>query len=357
MKRLLLLTAIGCLVVATASAQVVVMSWGGEYGAAQVEAFNQPFSKRTGIKTTMVNADRPAVLVKSMVESRNVTVDVVEFESPDAVRGCDEGFLQPIDRAIFPKGADGVPADRDFVAGALTDCGVSTVVYSTTFAYDTTQFASGPKSVADFFDLRKFKGKRALRKSAKFALEMALMADGVPAAQVYKLLATPAGVDRAFAKLDSIRKQVVWYDANAEATRLLADGEVTMASGTANRFFSAIVVEKKPFKIVWDGQIYDFAVFVIPKGAPHPEDARKFLAFATDTVRLSAMAQLLPFGPARRSSLPMVGKYKDGKTDIRPYLPTNPDNMRNALQSSADFWVDHDTDLTERFNAWLAAKK
>ncbi len=357
MKTRVLLAATVLALAAHSRAEVVVMSWGGDYGAAQVEAFNQPFTRKTGIKSKMVNADRPPGLVKTMVESGNVTVDVVEFESPDAVRGCDEGFLQQIDRNMLPPGSDGTPADRDFLAGAITDCGVSTVVYSTAYAYDASKYTVGPKTVADFFDLAKFPGKRALRKTAKFALEMALLGDGVPSSEVYRLLATPTGLARAFAKLGSIRKHVVWYEANAEAVRLLADGEVTMASGTTNRFFAAKVEEKKPFEIVWDGQIYDFAVFVIPKGAPHLDDARKYLVFATDTDRLARMAQLLPFGPARRSSLPMVGKYKDGKTDIRPYLPTSPENMKNALQSSSEFWVDHDTELTERFNAWLASGK
>jgi putative spermidine/putrescine transport system substrate-binding protein len=341
---------------AVARAEVVVMSWGGDYGAAQVEAFNRPFTRSTGIKASMVDADRPATLVKAMVESGNVTVDVVEFESPDAIRGCDEGMLEKLNPQMLPAAPDGTPAEKDFLPGAVTECGVATVVYSTVFAYDTTKFTQSPRSMTDLFDLKKFPGKRALRKTAKFSLEMALMADGVPASQVYRVLATPEGVKRAFAKLATIKSQVVWYDANAEAARLLADAEVVMATGSANRFFTAAVLEGKPIKIAWDGQIYDYAVFVIPKGAPHLNNAKHYIAFATDTKQLATMAQLLPFGPARRSSVPLVGLFKDRKTDLKPYMPTNPDNMKNAVASSYEFWVDHDTELTERFNAWLAAR-
>ena len=39
-------------------------------------------------------------------------------------------------------------------------------------------------------------------------LEMALMGDGVPAEEVYDLLGTEAGVQRAFAKLDTIKDHV-----------------------------------------------------------------------------------------------------------------------------------------------------
>ena len=99
-------------------------------------------------------------------------------------------------------------------------------IWANVFAYDTTKFPEGPTTVADFFDLEKFPGKRGLRKGAKAVLELALMGDGVPAAEVYSVLGTPEGVDRAFAKLDTIKSEVVWWEAGAQAPQLLADGEV-----------------------------------------------------------------------------------------------------------------------------------
>ena len=47
----------------------------------------------------------------------------------------------------------------------------------------------------DFWDVQKFPGKRGMRKTAKYTLEIALLADGVPPGEVYKTLATPVGVD------------------------------------------------------------------------------------------------------------------------------------------------------------------
>jgi putative spermidine/putrescine transport system substrate-binding protein len=354
MKKIFLTTSAILVLTASARADVVVMSWGGDYGAGQVEAFNRPFTKETGIKSSMVDSDNPVPQVKAMVESGNVTVDVVEFEYADAIRACDEGLLEPIDPGILPPGDDGTPAKDDFLPGAVTECGVATVVWSMVFAYDTNKFPQGPTSVADLFDIKKFPGKRGLRKSAKVNLEMALMADGVPASDIYKVLSTPEGVDRAFAKLDTIKHQVVWWQANAESVRLLADGEVVMTIAPANRFFNASIVEGKPLKTVWDGQIYDYALWVIPKGAPHLKDAMKYVAFSTDTKRLANIATVLPFGPPRKSSVPLVHMFKDGKTDIRPHMPTSPENMKNALPSSFEFWVDREAELTERFNAWLA---
>ena len=354
MKKILILsTALSSLAFA-ANADITVMSWGGAYGEAQTEAFVKPFAASTGKATVMVDSDNPAPAIKAMVEAGNVTVDVASVEYADAIRLCDEGVLEPIDAASLPAGADGTPAADDFLAGAVTECGVSTDIWANVFAYDTTKVPEGPKTVADFFDLEKFPGKRGLRKGAKAVLELALMGDGVPAAEVYSVLSTPEGVDRAFAKLDTIKPEVVWWEAGAQAPQLLADGEVAMTTAYNGRIFAAALNESKPFQIVWDGQIYENEMFVVPKGAPNMADAMEFVKFATSTEGLRASAQQISYGPARKSAMKEELIFKDGKTVMAPHLPTAPENMTNALESSSDFWVDHDAELNERFQAWLS---
>ena len=194
-----------------------------------------------------------------------------------------------------------------------------------------------------------------MRKGAKFNLEFALMADGVPAAEVYDVLGTPEGVDRAFAKLDSIKNDVIWWEAGAQPPQLLADGEVTMAYAFNGRIFDAAMKDNKPFKIVWDGQIYEMEGWVIPKGAPHIEDALKFIAFSTAPKNQARAAEFISYGPPRKSAAAIVGNIEGSDQPMGPHLPTTADNMGNALGSNLDFWVDHDSELNERFNAWLAA--
>ena len=354
MKKLLILTTALTGFAFAANADVTVMSWGGAYGEAQTEAFVKPFTAATGKPTIMVDSDNPGPAIKAMVEAGNVTVDVANIEYADAIRLCDEGILEPIDASTLPPGADGTPAIDDFLPGAITECGVSTDVWSNVFAYDTTKFPEGPTTVADFFDLEKFPGKRGLKKGAKAVLEFALMGDGVPAAEVYDVLSTPEGVERAFAKLDTIKNDVVWWEAGSQAPQLLADGEVVMTTAYNGRIFAAAQNEGKPFQIVWDGQIYENEMFVIPKGAPNMEQALEFIRFSTSTEGLRASAQQISYGPARKSSMAEEIIYKDGKTVMAPHLPTAPENMKNALETSADFWVDHDAELNERFQAWLA---
>ena len=354
MKKTLILTTALVSFGFAANADITVMSWGGAYGEAQTEAFVKPFMASTGIPTVMVDSDNPATPLKAMVESGNVTVDVANIEYADAIRLCDEGIVVPIDASTLPAGSDGTPAADDFIPGAVTECGVSTDVWSNVFAYDSTKFPEGPTTVADFFNLEKFPGKRGLKKGAKAVLEFALMGDGVPASEVYSVLSTPEGVDRAFAKLDTIKKDVVWWEAGAQAPQLLADGEVAMTTAYNGRIFAAAQNEGKPFQIVWDGQIYENEMFVIPKGAPNMEQALEFIRYATSTEGLRASAQQISYGPARKSAMKEELIFKDGKTVMAPHLPTSPENMGNALETSADFWVDHDSELNERFQAWLS---
>jgi len=342
---------------AATDGEITVVSWGGAYVKSQLEAYYKPWMAKTGNKVNSVDADNPKTPIKAQVEAGNVTMDVADLEYSDVVQYCDEGLLEPLNIAELPPAPDGTPAADDFIDGALIECGVANIVWSTIFAYDTTKFngENAPQTMADFFDTKNFPGKRGMRKSAKATLEIALMGDGVPASEVYAVLATPEGVDRAFAKLDTIKTDVVWWEAGAQPPQLLADGEVAMTIAYNGRIFNAAIAENKPFEIVWDGQILDFDLYVIPKGAPNKDLAWDFIKFATSTKPLADQASYISYGPARKSSGALVGMYFDGKTEMLPHMPTSEANLKNALVNNFEFWADRASELNERFNAWLVA--
>jgi putative spermidine/putrescine transport system substrate-binding protein len=353
-KHLVIASAIVGLTTPALAQEITVMSWGGAYAKSQIEAYHKPFTAETGIKINSVDADNPASPIKAQVEAGNVTVDVADVEFSDAIRLCDEGLVEPIDASILPPAPDGTPASEDFIDGAIRDCAIGNIAWSTVLAYNESNLDKTPKKIEDFFNTKKFPGKRGFRKSAKGTLELALMGDGVPAKDVYALLGTPEGVERAFKALESIRDDIVWWEAGAQPPQLLADGEVVMSAAYNGRIFNAIVAEGQPLGIVWDGQILDLDLWVIPKGAPNKQAALDFIAFSTGTEPLAAQASWISYGPARKSSGKLVGLYHDGKTEMAPHMPTAAKNLKNALVSSVEFWADNDTELTERFNAWLS---
>ncbi|OUR79109.1 spermidine/putrescine ABC transporter substrate-binding protein [Alphaproteobacteria bacterium 46_93_T64] len=359
MKKSLLLTsiaAVGLFAATTAFAgNLTVVSWGGGYTKSQVEAYHKPWEAMGGKKINSEDYNGGLAEVKAQVESGKVIWDLVDVELSDAVRGCDEGLLEEIDPSILPAGDDGTAATDDFIQGTLVDCGVASIVWSTVYAYDKTKFSgSAPQTMADFFNVKDFPGKRGLRKGPKANLEMALMADGVAPADVYSTLTTKTGVARALAKLDTIKDVTVWWETGAQPAQMLADGEVTMTTAYNGRIFGAQVTEKKPFVIVWDGQVWDLDLWVIPKGAPNKAEALKFIAFSTDTKRNADQARWISYGPVRKSAAPLVGKHAEAGIDMKPHMPTAPANFKNALQNDFAFWADHQDELNEKFSAWLA---
>jgi putative spermidine/putrescine transport system substrate-binding protein len=356
--KLLATTALaGAIATAASANEVVVLGWGGAYTLSQVEGYHKPFTEETGIRVVSVDADNPATPIKAQVEAGNVTVDVASVEYADAIRLCDEGLLEDIDPEILAAAPDGTPAEEDFMEGGVTECFVATDVWSSIIAFDRNRFSDDPpSSLADFFDLEAFPGQRGMRRGAKINLEIALMADGVEPDEVYDLLETEEGLERAFAKLDTIKDQVVWWEAGAQPPQLLADGEVAMTTAYNGRIFFATVEDGAPFEIIWDGQVYEMEGWVIPRGAPNLENALEFVAFTTTTEQAARAAEWISYGPPRRSSAEVEITFQGrGEIDMAEHLPTSEANMENALMSSYEFWADRDTELNERFNAWIAA--
>jgi putative spermidine/putrescine transport system substrate-binding protein len=186
MKKSILATAlVGALTAAMSldalAQQITVVNFGGANANAQKKAYYEPFEK-TGTKVVSVEYNGEQAKIKAMVETKKVTWDVVEVESPDVARGCDEGLFEKLDYSKVGNKADFNPA-------AVTECGIGIFVWSTVMAYNGDKLKDGPKTWADFWDTKKFPGKRGLRKGARYNLEFALMADGVKPAEVYKVLA------------------------------------------------------------------------------------------------------------------------------------------------------------------------
>lgn len=340
---------------ALAGKSLVVVSWGGAYTTSQIEAYHKPFEAQTGAKINSVDYNGGIAEIKAQVEAGNVTWDVVDMELADAQRACDEGLLEKLDAGLLPAAPDGTAAVQDFIPNGITPCAITTIVFSHIVAYDETKFETKPTKLADFFDVKNFPGKRGLRKtSPKINLELALRADGVPGDQVYQVLSTKEGVDRAFKKLDSIKNHVIWWEPGSQPPQLLADGQVTMTTAYNGRIFDAQIKEGKPFKIIWDGQLQELDVLGVVKGTKNLEAALQFVAFATDTKRLADQAKWIAYGPARKSSLPLVGSYHDKPdVDMKVHMPNAPENAANAIQIDFLWWADHQEELNQRWAAWL----
>ena len=319
---------------------ITVVNFGGANGNAQKVAYVEPFQKATGNKIVTVEYNGEMAKLKAMVEANKVSWDVLEVESGDIGRACEEGLLEKIDIAKLGK-------KSDFLPEAIQECGIGAFVWSTVLAYNADKLKVAPASWEDFWDTKKFPGKRGMRKGARYNLEFALMADGVPAKDVYLVLATKSGVDRAFKKLDSLKANIQWWEAGAQPPQFLVAGDVVMSTAFNGRIDSA-QREGKNLKVSWAGSIYDLDYWAIPKGSPNKAIAEKYIAFALTPDAQKTYAKNIAYGPVNVNAL----KLLDAKTLAD--LPTSPANSKNAIQQNLKFWTDHGEDLEQRFAAWAS---
>lgn len=340
---------------------LTIVSWGGAYSKSQLKAYHEPFMAKNP-DVTIINEDKSNEAlagIRSQADAGSITWELVDMLPSDAQRACDEGLLVQIDPDEWLAPApDGTPASEDFLEGTLGECFVPSILYSTLFAYNTEAFPDGaPQTIVDVWDTEKFPGKRALEKIPGKNLEWALIADGVEQADVYDVLATEEGQDRAFAKLDELKDHIVWWDAGAQPPQMLADGEAAIVSAYNGRIFAAQVEESQPFEIMWDGQMLEADGWGVPEGLSEEKLAlvKEYVYFATDAQRLADQSKYISYGPARNSSSALVTTHADTGVEMLPHMPTNPDNLKTAVNYNNEFWTDYGDALEERFNAWLAS--
>lgn len=346
-KKMLLGAAAGAFLATSAMGdQLTVVSFGGAYGAAQKKHMLDPYEAKTGHRLLFEDYSGGIAEIKAQVEAGNVQWDVVDIEVIDLERACSEGLLEPIPHSILQKGSDGSDPKDDFIPSALdNECGVGNIVWTIVYAYsDKTIGANKPGSIADFFDTGNIPGKRALRKRPQVNLEWALIADGVPKHKVYQVLATEAGQKRAFAKLDTIKDDILWFDSWSQVPQLLNDGGAVLGQCANGRIYDAIKKDGKPFHMVWDAHVYDLDVWSVVKGSAKKDLAFDFISFATGTKPLSGMPDVA-YGPTRKSSNALVDPA------VVPHLPTS--HLDKGVKADGIFWADYGESLGEKFNEWL----
>ena len=329
-----------------------IATWGGAYGRAQEVAVLEPCAKKTGtVLATEIYGGEFSKL-KTLIEDTNTPVDVVDVSAGALKTLCAAGLLAPIDADALETNGD---AADDFLPGAVSKCGVATMAWSTAIAFNRRAFGGGaPATIGALLDTARYPGKRALPNSPQRTLELALLADGVPPGDVYNVLATPEGADRAFAALDKIKASILLWDKPAQPMTWVTSGRAAMAAGYSARLFRAAIRDRN-LDILWDGQIYDLDAWAIPKTSRNKDEAMRFIRFATAPEQLASQARLTSYGPMRTSALAQVGKHPVVGVDMQRFLPTAPSNFRTALPFDQAWWDQRGDKLSKRFAAWAAS--
>ncbi|EHK53869.1 ABC transporter substrate-binding protein [Allomesorhizobium alhagi] len=312
--------------------EIVFTSWGGTTQEAQTKSWAEPFTVESGIK---VLQDGPTDYgkLKAMVDSGNVSWDVVDVEMDFAIKAAKDGLLEPIDFNVVPK------ADLD--PRFTTEHAVGSFYYSFVLAWNKGAVSGEPAGWADMFDLAKFPGKRTFYKwSAPGVIEIALLADGVPADKLY-----PLDLDRAFNKLDTIKPEIVWWSGGAQSQQLIASGEATFGQLWNGRVF-ALQEEGADVGVSWNQNMTAADVLVVPKGAKNKDLAMKFLAAATSPKGQASFAEASGYAPintAAKAEMP---------EDVVESLPDA--YVEGQINLDMNYWAENRDAIAERWYAWQA---
>ncbi|GAA2815149.1 ABC transporter substrate-binding protein [Aminobacter aminovorans] len=330
--------------IGAAARDFTIASWGGAYQDGLREIFFTPFGKAEGVTFLEDTYLGGWAQFEAMKSTGVYNWDVVQVETTELFKGCEDGTFLKLDwNKIAQRG--------DLVKGAASTCGLGAVIAGHVLAFNNDKISEKPTGLADFWDAAKWPGKRGMRKGPKYNLELALLADGVEPTNVYEVLSDPAGVDRAFAKLDQIKPTLQFWESGAQPIQWLTSGDVVMAIAYNGRVDGA-VKNGQPIGAVWNRFTYDMDQWVVLANSEHQDAGYKFLNFYIDPKREAALAERVGYGVPNQKATDFIPA--DGQAN----LPLG-DKMAGGLFAGSDeamaFWLDHDEELTERWNAWSSA--
>ena len=335
------LLTVGAASSAQADGEVVFASWGGSFQDALRSAMLEPASKALDItvKEDTTNGIRD---IRVQFTAGKVAWDVSEQDLPSCETLKRDGMLEPLDYSQID--TTGIPKEL------LNSHYIGFINFTKVIAYQKDKYGeNGPKTWSDFFDLEKFPGKRAMHGKVNYNLEASLMADGVPARDVYKVLATKEGKERAWAKLTEIAPHVTaWYRGGSQSAQLLRDNEVDMIHMGHNRVES-VRESGKDVAYSFNGGTMDVDCLLIPKGAPNKENAMKLINELLSAESQARLAKTMPLGPVN------VGAFDTGilTADEAKKVNTHPANYGKQILIDPNFYVGQLGVLTETFDTLI----
>ncbi|MDQ3541376.1 MAG: extracellular solute-binding protein [Chloroflexota bacterium] len=304
----------------------------GEYLDAMTQAFFDAFAVSTGATVRHQEFGREGI--SSLIDQVEVGApvwDVLLIPTEDVLPIAQGGHLQAIDYNVV---------DTAALYSELTmQHGVGARLYSTVIVYPS-QIDDAPASWADFWDLERSQGTRALRRSPVGTLEFALLADGVAVEKLY-----PLDTTRAFSSLEVLREATLFYEDSKQPVELVRTGQVGLASAWSVRTALPDVVSL--VKPQWNGGMIAADSWVLPRGGPNTDVAMSFVNFATRAVPTANFSRLQNFGPVNTDAFALL------RPDIAAGLPNHPENLRLQFFQNWSYWAEFREPLMAQFEDWL----
>lgn len=318
--------------IAVKSDIVVVADFGGTTREARKRVYFDPFTQETGIG--VITPDWDPAKYELMASRGRSQWDGADTPPLFAVKLADDRALQRLPASVARSEVVSAPY-RDYDTGGYT--------ISINQGYLKTQFGGrGPESWADFWDLKKFPGKRAMSVGF-YMIEPALLADGVAPDALY-----PLDFERAFAKLDEIRDQTLFYKTLAEGQLYLQAGTVAIAQLTNGRLYG-LQQQGVELEVVWNEALYQgWNGATVPNGAPHADAMFALAQFMMDPQRQATFSEATGYGPANPKALELMDDA------LLAQMPNSPEHLEIGVTIDPTELVKQQAEYLEKTTRWLA---
>jgi putative spermidine/putrescine transport system substrate-binding protein len=309
--------------------RLVILTYGGAFRDGLERALFEPFARTHRVDVRLVEGDNIGVLDRSAAEvaGGHPAYDLTTTNLTYYQQGVERRLWEPVDYTCFDS------ADLAAVPAALRfTYGIASYVHSNNLVFSTAAFPDGggqPASWADFWDVQAFPGLRALPvcdSGINPLPEIALLADGVAPDRLY-----PIDIDRAVRKLNELLPHTVRWRDGAESVALLADRTATL--GLIGNARAQVAIDRgAPLRIVWERARRTFDVWYVLRGAPHRDEAMRFLSFAQRPERQADLARYTGLAPTN----PIAYQHLDAKISRR--LPGHPANRDRMFANDERWW-------------------
>lgn len=316
--------------------RIVFASWGGSYQDAEKVSYCDPFAAKTGA-TVLQDGPMNNSKFLTMVESGQPIWDVVDVTIDFLYNSVKQNMFEKLDHSKI---------NTNRISPQYVHAyGVGNIAWSYNIGYNTKAIKTGehPRTWAEVFDLKKYPGQRSFRDRCAPMLEIALLADGIPQDKLY-----PLDIDRAFKKLDTVKRSVVWWETNSQSQQLINDGEASIGVILNGRAYD-VASKGGNIAVEWNQNIQSIDYLVIPRGSKNVEVAHGLIDEMTLAENQAKLANLIAYSPTNPDAFKMI----DPK--IAPWLSTEPQNASQGFLMNAEYWADNLRKVTERWDAWKIA--
>lgn len=320
---------------ASAESKTLTIQTGtGQFADCLRTAYYEPFEKATGIKILTAPENIDDSKFKLQVQTRHYMADVQWTGSTFALSQDGADYLEPIDYSSINK--------DELIPGLALNNAAPFDTFATVLAYNSEKTGGKvPAGWADFFDLKKFPGKRGIGNDSSAIIMMALLADGVLPEDI-----VPFDFDRAFKKLDSIKSELIFWESGSQVQDLLASGETPLSMAFANRV-DAAKQSGKPVGMIWDGFMIGTDFLGVPKGNPNAATAMQYISFVLSKEINGQLTNCIATGPVNTKA-----KVNPKWQDLYPTSHLDKSHIVRDDPKISSWLASHSKEIEEQFQQW-----